>query len=242
MQMKSIRIVTVSTTGLVLLVLAGWAGYRIAPESSPVARGAAYAEVRGCVGCHGDPENPLTEINEATCSNANNMDGHPEYDVACADAMAYFETVRLRRTFDARMQANVTGSLMAGEKLVREYHCFQCHGHLGQGGFSNAKSFKGYVPGYFGADFKLLTNNGNPDSVRKWISQGVDPAIVAPPLTGWIAQYFLSREAVSMPAYSSLPPEEIETLVNYVIAINQFGPMDASTVRLYGELAGAAPK
>lgn len=220
---------------LIALFLVAWAGYRMAPESAPVARGAAYAQVRGCVGCHGDPKNPLADAIDTACSNENRLSWHPEYRVECADVMAYFETVRLRRNFEDRAQSNIASPLIAGEKLAREYHCFQCHGPLGQGGFKNSRSLKGYVPGYFGADFKVLTRNAYPGSVREWIVHGMDSTILEKPVTGRIAEFFFRRQAVRMPGYKSLEPEEIEILVNYVIALNEFGPMTAKIVRSYGE-------
>jgi cytochrome c553 len=239
--MRFWRLSALVVVGLLFLGLAAWAGYRIAPESSPVARGAAYAQVRGCISCHGGPEDLLADADKADCADTSTKNGHPEYAAACTDVIAYFETVRLRRSFAARMQANPAGPLMAGEKLAREYHCFQCHGHLGQGGFANAKSLKGYVPGYFGADFRMLTQNANPNSVREWITHGLDHSIVEQPITGWVAEFFLAREAIRMPDYKSLGAEEIEILVAYVIAINQFGPMDASAVRRYGDLTTVRP-
>ena len=36
-----------------------------------------------------------------------------------------------------------------------------------------------------------------------------------------------------MPGFKSLKPEEIDTLVDYVIALNKYGPMTASLVRSY---------
>ena len=224
-------------SALMLLFLFAWAGYRMAPESSPVARGADYAAVRGCVACHGDPENPLADANDQACSYVNMLPGHPEYDVDCNDAMAYFETVRLRRNFLEHKQLVTDSPLAAGEFLARKYHCFQCHGHLGQGGFKNAKSLKGYVPGYFGSDFDGLTRNSNPDSVRQWILFGMDSAILEKPFTGRIAKFFFGRQAVSMPSYNSLDPKEIDILVNYVIALHDYGPMTAQSVRSYGERA-----
>ncbi|MGI9294263.1 MAG: c-type cytochrome, partial [Pseudomonadales bacterium] len=64
---------------------------------------------------------------------------------------------------------------------------------------------------------------------------GLDPAILENPVTGRIAAFLFRRQAVSMPSYKSLKPEEIEILVNYVIALHQFGPMTAENVRSYGE-------
>jgi mono/diheme cytochrome c family protein len=235
MRMRPATVSILIASAATLLSLVAWGGYRISPESAPVARGAAYAQVRGCIGCHGDPANPLADANDVGCSNVNNTSWHPKYDAECRDAMAYFETVRLRRNFADRAQFDVHNPLFAGEQLARQYHCFQCHGHLGQGGFKNSKSLKGYVPGYFGSDFRVLTRNADPESVRAWIEHGMDSAILEKPLTGRIAGFFFRRQAVSMPSYKSLPPEEIDILVNYVIALNEFGPMTAQSVRSYGE-------
>jgi len=230
---RNIALVLLVTTGI--LYGGNWTVQRVAPESSPVARGAAYAQVKGCVGCHGDPGNSVPDASGMDCSNLSKMPGHPDFDVDCTDLMAYFETVRLRRSFDDRARFGLTNPLIAGEHLVRQYHCFQCHGPLGQGGFKNAKSFKGYVPGYFGNDFKLLTNNADLESVRDWIMHGMDSAILDTPVTGRIAAYFFDRQVVNMPSYNSLDPEEIEILVNYVITLNQFGPMTVNTIRSYGQ-------
>ena len=126
-----------------------------------------------------------------------------------------------------------SNALLEGEQLARRYNCFRCHGYLGQGGFKNSGALKGYIPGYFGSDFRHLTNNADPDSVRKWITHGLDKSLIEKPISGPIAKFFLNRQAVNMPSYRSLPISEIEVLVNYVIALNTFGPMTASDVREY---------
>ena len=218
-----------------ILLLIAWAIYRTAPESAPVARGEKYANFRSCIECHGNPENPVPDANDKACVDRNQLTGHPEYDVGCADALAYFETVRLRKTFVTRMRSNSQNLLIAGEQLARRYHCFNCHGQLGQGGLANSRSLKGYVPGYFGRDFKILTRNADPESVRKWIMYGLDSTILQNPVTGRIAKAFLERQAINMPSFKSLRPEEIDTLVEYVIALHQYGPMTASQVRAYAK-------
>ena len=218
-----------------ILLLVAWIVYRIAPESAPVARGAKYANFRGCNECHGSPENPVPDSNDMACADRNHLPGHPEYNVRCTDALAYFETVRLRKTFATRVQNSNQTLLIAGEQLARRYHCFNCHGQLGQGGLTNSRSFKGYVPGYFGRDFNILTRNSDPESVRKWIMYGLDSAILQNPVTGRIAKAFFERQAINMPSFKSLRPEEIDTLVKYVIALNQYGPMTASKVRAYAK-------
>ncbi|MBV1881952.1 MAG: hypothetical protein KUG82_09980 [Pseudomonadales bacterium] len=215
------------------MFLVVWTVHRVFPESAPIARGAAYAEISGCVDCHGKPESPPVKAISRECSNVDHASSHPSYAVDCEDVMAYFEAIRIRRNFIHRAKAAPNNPLIAGERLVRRYHCFQCHGELGQGGFQNNKSLKGYVPGYFGDDFRTLTNNADPESVRKWISQGLDHDIVETPVTGGIAEFFFNRQAIHMPSYKSLGIKEIEILVSYVIALNQYGPMTAETVRSY---------
>ncbi len=44
-----------------------------------------------------------------------------------------------------------------GDRLSRKSGCYQCHGELGQGGAENFASFKGYIPGFQGGDFRRLT-------------------------------------------------------------------------------------
>ena len=214
-----------------VLMFLAWVWQRMAPESAPVARGAAYAATRGCVECHGDRANPAKGDYPGTAAPFT----HPNYDVNSADAMAYFEAIQLQRSFDDRANSGVHNVLIAGERLAREYHCFQCHGQLGQGGFNNKKALKGYVPGYFGSDFEALTRNANHDSVRQWITYGMDSQILEQPITGPIAGFFFERQAVNMPSYKSLDPGEIEILVDYVLALHDFGPMTASVVREYRE-------
>jgi hypothetical protein len=225
-----------------ILLLGAWALYRIAPESSPVARGAEYAHFRGCIECHGNPDSLMSAANGKACAVRNQLPAHPEYNVECADALAYFETIRLRKTFQTRVQGNKQNPLILGEQLARRYHCFNCHGQLGQGGLANSRSFKGYVPGYFGRDFRILTRNANPKSVRQWIMYGVDPTILDNPLTGRIAKFFFARQAIRMPSFKSLEPDEIDLLVNYVIALNRYGPMTASRIRAYAKDSASSPR
>ena len=63
----------------------------------------------------------------------------------------------------------------------------------------------------------------------------MDSTILKEPVIGGVAAFFIERQAIGMPSYKSLKPEEIEILVNYVIAVHKFGPMTAKTVRSYGE-------
>lgn len=210
-------------------------GLRFVPESSPVERGAVAANGLGCIDCHGNPAAGFPDDAHLSCTNSRADHAHPRYEGRCGDILAYFETVRLKRTFKSRANSGVENPLLAGERLAREYNCFQCHGELGQGGFRNAGALKNYIPGYFGKDFALLTRDGDIDSVRAWISRGIDEALYAKPIEGPIARYFIDRQDVSMPIFESLPESSIQLLANYVIALNQFGAMDAKAIRAYSE-------
>jgi mono/diheme cytochrome c family protein len=46
-----------------------------------------------------------------------------------------------------------------GADIAIEHDCFSCHGPLGAGGVPNPGAFKGYIPGFWGADFDELVQN-----------------------------------------------------------------------------------
>ncbi len=208
-------------------------GLRLIPESSPVERGAAAAISYGCIDCHGNPEPGFPDDANLSCTTIGTNSIHSRYDGQCSDLLAYFEVVRLKRTFKIRAESPNQNRLLRGERLARQYNCFQCHGELGQGGFRNAGALKGYIPGYFGKDFALLTRDASAQSVRTWIRLGIDPALLARPIEGAIAEYFIERQEVSMPIFGTLPDPTIQILADYVISLNQFGAMDAKAIRAY---------
>ncbi len=219
-----------------------WQGPRLIPESSPVERGAAAVNSLACIDCHGNPEPGFPDDANLACTGASMYAGHPRYEGRCRDVLAYFEVVRLKRTFRRRAESPNRNRLLQGESLARQYNCFQCHGELGQGGFRNAGALKGYIPGYFGRDFALLTRDGDAESVRSWISEGMDPALVSRPIEGVIAQFFVERQAISMPVFRSLPDSTIQILADYVVTLNQLGAMDAKAIRAYSlETQRASP-
>lgn len=213
-----------------------WLGFRLQPESTPVARGAAYAYMRGCIECHGQPGEAFPDDSALECDEIGFKRTHSTYEWACRDVLAYFEVVRLKRTFRKRAKPLHPNRILQGERLARKYNCFQCHGELGQGGFRNTGAFKGYIPGYFGGDFALLTRGGQAESVRAWIIQGIDPALLEHPIEGTIAKFFIEHQAVSMPKFGSLPESKIGILTDYVISLHQFGEMDAKEIRAYSQL------
>jgi mono/diheme cytochrome c family protein len=152
---------------------------------------------------------------------------------SCTDVTTYWQAMRLKHELDQRLLTAPDNRLLAGERLARKLNCFQCHGELGQGGLANAGALKAYVPGYFGRDFRSLTDGGRREVVREWIATGSATVVTDHPLTGSIARLFLERQATSMPSFSSLPPGELDLLVNYVIALHGFGPLDAQSLKRY---------
>jgi hypothetical protein len=129
----------------------------------------------------------------------------------------------------ATPMANLTGDqlMIAGDRLARAQGCYQCHGELGQGGADNLASFKGYMPGFFGADFAELTHNLDRAEIIHWIDTGRGRAIEAG-LTGGIASYFLDHQAIKMPAYHSrLTASETNLLADFLVLLNKEGPLSA---------------
>ena len=213
-----------------------WLAAPLIPESSPVARGAEIARANDCIECHGQPKTQYPDDSAIACADSPAGTTHPKYQGNCRDLLAYFESVRLKRTFNARTNSPDQSRLLQGEILARKYNCFNCHGELGQGGFRNAGALKGYVPGYFGNDFAALTRGGREESVQAWISQGIDPELIAHPVKGQFAEFFISRQEVSMPEFGTVPDAQIRMLTEYVIALHEFGEMDAKSIRIYSQL------
>lgn len=203
------------------------------PENSPIGRASAVPGVMQCLACHGKAGQGFPDDRALACGSHSASSAHPAYNGDCEDFLAFFAAMRLRDSFEARYLGNPDNRLIAAERLARRYYCFQCHGELGQGGFPNQGALKGYVPGYFGDDFRLLTDGGSRLAVRRWISNGVDPDLLARFITGPIAAFFIERQAIRMPDFTSLPDDELALLVDYVITLNGFGPMGRAALREY---------
>ena len=223
------RLALIATSvGLAILVVV-LTYVRLAPESSPIARGAAHAAKHRCSDpdCNGEQLSPALACNGV------------EAGTSCADVTAYWQAIGLRQELAQRLLDAPNNRLLAGERLARELNCFRCHGELGQGGLANAGAFKSYVPGYFGDDFRVLTDGARKYVVREWIETGNSIVLTDEPLTGWIARLFLERQAISMPRFSSLAADEIDLLADYVLALNRFGPLDERGLTRYASATAA---
>ena len=228
---------------IIVLAVFGYNLIRLLPESSPIARASSDPVISTCLQCHGQPNKSLND-HQLTCPAFFTRDKpiglkHPHYTGQCKDYLAYFIALKLAYQFDERARLNGSNRLLQGEMLARQFYCFQCHGELGQGGYPNQKSLKGYIPGYFGRDFRSLTNNGSRASVREWLQTGSNSRLTENLFYGWIAEYFLQRQMIHMPNFGSLSDEELELLVDYVLTLQSLGSLDEISVKQYEALTNS---
>jgi mono/diheme cytochrome c family protein len=122
------------------------------------------------------------------------------------DLVAY-----LRATSGQLIPPENEAVVLRGAELTAEYHCFTCHGPFGAGGVPNPGSFKGYIPGFWGADYEELVRND--DELRQWIADGEIARITEHPVGGW----FFRRQVSKMPAYGKfLSPDDVGAIGAYV--------------------------
>lgn len=129
-------------------------------------------------------------------------------------------------TIDNRGYLEKTDKLFSkGEKLARKAGCFACHGELGQGGINNLGSFKGYIPGFFGKDFEILTDGAKEQEIKEWIRDGVSKKFYNQNILGFKpGKMFTEKQSIQMPAYKEyLTEEEIDTLVQYTLELHKKG-------------------
>ena len=98
-----------------------------------------------------------------------------------------------------------------GQELAIKLGCFHCHGPMGSGGGSNLGSFKGYIPGWWGNDFRELVRDDG--ELRAWIRDGTIARLRDHP----IAHYFVEWQRVYMPAFKDfISDADLDALVAYV--------------------------
>jgi mono/diheme cytochrome c family protein len=99
----------------------------------------------------------------------------------------------------------------AGRQVALKYGCFNCHGPQGRGSVANPGSFKGYVPGWDGADFPELVKSDA--EFHEWVGEGRSKRF----RDDKFASFFLDRAPVQMPAYGATATDaEISQLYDYV--------------------------
>ena len=98
-----------------------------------------------------------------------------------------------------------------GRDLVRHFRCESCHGVAGSGGVLNPGSYKGYVPGWLGADYPELVR-GEPE-LRQWILEGGTERFT----NDRVARFFINRQRLQMPAYkTALTPQDAGAVGAYI--------------------------
>jgi hypothetical protein len=104
-----------------------------------------------------------------------------------------------------------------GFGLARTWGCFSCHGPGGSGGLPNPGSLAGFIPGWYGADFAdLVRNRGEFDA---WVHDGGTPRVRGNP----VARYYMTRQRIQMPAYSSFKTAELDDLWAYTRWLERSG-------------------
>lgn len=123
-----------------------------------------------------------------------------------------------------------------GDRVSRQQGCYQCHGELGQGGVPNPASFKGTIPGFFGSEFRELTDGGDRAEILHWIDHGRGDTIESG-LKGILAKRFFENQAIGMPGYKDLLNEgEKALLVDFLLLLNEKGPLSARDVENLSKL------
>lgn len=96
-----------------------------------------------------------------------------------------------------------------GLSLARAWGCFSCHGPGGSGGLPNPGSFAGFIPGWYGPDFRdTVRDRGEFDA---WVREGRITRFASNPL----AARFMSRQRIQMPAYRRFSPADLDDLWAY---------------------------
>ena len=120
------------------------------------------------------------------------------------DLVAYLKSISGLQFPDERLVAE-------GLELAHELGCFRCHGPMGTGGVANPGSLKGYVPGFFGADYDELVESE--EELRAWIENGITERFRG----SVVARTVIDGQAVKMPAYGdTLDSGDVDALVAVV--------------------------
>lgn len=104
-----------------------------------------------------------------------------------------------------------------GFDLARRWGCFACHGPGGSGGLPNPRSFTGFIPGWYGADFHDLVRDRR--EFDGWVQHGSIPRLTANP----IAAIFMRRQRIKMPGYRDFTAVELDDLWAYVRWLERTG-------------------
>jgi mono/diheme cytochrome c family protein len=103
-----------------------------------------------------------------------------------------------------------------GLDLAHATGCFSCHGDLGGGGVANPGSLKGYIPSFWGEDFRELVRSD--EELVEWIAKGR----IARLTENVIARRYVEGQVIQMPAYERfLSAEDIRAIAAAVRWIHE---------------------
>jgi mono/diheme cytochrome c family protein len=97
-----------------------------------------------------------------------------------------------------------------GLAIAEQHRCFSCHAPGGSGGRPNPRSFTGFVPGWYGADFRDLVRDRA--EFAAWVRNGAIDRVQANPF----ARHFIRRQSIRMPRYPDMTDADVDALWAYV--------------------------
>ena len=97
-----------------------------------------------------------------------------------------------------------------GLAIAEQHRCFSCHAPGGSGGRDNPGSFTGFVPGWYGADFRDLVRDRG--EFVAWVRDGRIARLQESPL----ARHFIRKQSIQMPRYADLSDADVDALWSYV--------------------------
>ena len=166
-------------------------------------------------------------ILDGSTPNAESREGLGENPPEAAVPMPSFRTALEGRDLEDLIAAYRVLSGMSGPpadspeergyQTARTWGCFSCHGPGGSGGLPNPGSFTGFIPGWYGADFRDMVR-GKEEFVS-WVWGGAIPRLSRNPL----AAYFTRRQRIQMPRYRALDHEAVQDLWAYVLWLEKTG-------------------
>jgi mono/diheme cytochrome c family protein len=127
------------------------------------------------------------------------------------DLVATFEVLSgMKRPLDDTQEGR-------GHQIAQSRQCFSCHGPAGSGGLPNPGSFPGFIPGWYGADFRDLVRSR--EEFEAWLRTGTVPRLAMNPA----ASIFIRRQRLEMPRYGGLSAADVNDLWSYVSWLGRTG-------------------